>query len=91
MTFAPVGIRCPEHANMGAPASSPARTVRTARRRVASHAAPATMTLIGLNVLVYVITVVNGVGLNDPQGRLYYRGALFVSNVFLPGEGLAYG
>lgn len=91
MTFAPVGIRCPEHANMGASASSPARTVRTARRRLTSHDAPATVALIALNVLVYVVTVVRGVGLNDPQGTLYYKGALFVSNVFLPDQGLAYG
>ena len=93
MTFAPVGIRCPEHANMGAPASSrsPARTVRTARRRLSSHEAPATVALIALNVLVYVVTVVKGVGLNDPQGTFYYKGALFVSNAFLPEQGLAYG
>lgn len=94
MTFAPVGIRCPEHANMGAPASSPARTVRTARRRLSSHDAPATMVLIALNVLVYVATVVNGRGVNDPSGNvdsLYYKGALFVSNAFLPDQGLAYG
>lgn len=91
MTFAPVGIRCPDHANMGAPAASATRTVRTARRRISSHEAPATMALIALIVLVYVATVVKGVGLNDPQGELYYRGALFVSNVFLPDQGLAYG
>ena len=34
MTFAPVGIRCPDHANVGALKPSPARTVRTAQRRV---------------------------------------------------------
>jgi membrane associated rhomboid family serine protease len=91
MTFAPVGIRCPDHASVGAPANNPARTVRTARRRLTSQAAPATMALIALNVLVYIVTVVRGVGLNDPQGTLYYKGALFVSNVFLPDQGLASG
>jgi len=90
MTFAPVGIRCPDHANMGAPPTSPARTVRVARRRLSAHEAPATMILIAINVIVYVATVVKGVGLNDPQGSLYYKGALFVSNSFLPGQGLAY-
>jgi len=91
MTFAPVGIRCPEHANMGAPSGGPARTVRTARRRLSSHAAPATVALIALNVIVYIATVVNGIGLNDPQGSLYYKGAVFIDNVFLPGQGLAHG
>ena len=91
MTFAPVGIRCPEHANMGAPARSPARTMRTTKRRVTSHEAPATVALIALNVIVYVATVVNGIGLNAPQGELYYKGAVFVDNAFLPGQGLADG
>lgn len=91
MTFAPVGIRCPDHAGMGAPARSPVRSVRMARYRLTSHEAPATIVLIALNVLVYIVTAVRGVGLNDPQGTLYYKGALFVSNVFLPGQGLAYG
>lgn len=91
MTFAPVGIRCPDHANMGAPAGGPARTVRTASRRVAALDAPATVGLIGFIVLVYVLTVVNGAGINAPQGDLYYRGAVFVENPFLPGQGLAFG
>jgi len=91
MTFAPVGIRCPDHANVGGPAKSPARTARMARHRLSSHEAPATMVLIALNVLVYVVTVVKGIGLNEPQGTLYYKGALFVSNAFLPEQGLAYG
>lgn len=92
MTFAPVGIRCPDHANMGAPSGRPARTVRTASRRVAALDAPATVGLIAFIVLVYVLTVVNGGGgINSPQGDLYYRGAVFVSNPFLPGQGLAFG
>ncbi len=91
MTFAPVGIRCPDHANMGAVQASPARTIRTAQRRVTSLEAPATTALIALNVLVYIATVVRGVGVNDPQGTLYYKGAVFVDNVFLPGQGLAHG
>ena len=29
MTFAPVGIRCPDHANLGAVKPTPTRTLRT--------------------------------------------------------------
>ena len=32
MTFAPVGIRCPDHANIGAVKQTPARTVQTMQR-----------------------------------------------------------
>jgi membrane associated rhomboid family serine protease len=76
MTFAPVGIRCPEHANVGAPAPSAQRTVRQARGRASSVAAPATMVLVAANVLVYLITVSQGGGLNAPGGELFQRGAL---------------
>ena len=32
MTFAPVGIRCPEHANIGAVKQSPQRTLQNIER-----------------------------------------------------------
>jgi membrane associated rhomboid family serine protease len=76
MTFAPVGIRCPDHANIGAPKPSADRTVRQVRGRASSFAAPATMTLVAINVVVYLITVSQGGGLNAPGGELFQRGAL---------------
>lgn len=76
MTFAPVGIRCPDHANMGAPAKSPVRTVRTAQRRVRAVATPVTVVLVAVNVLVYVITATQGFGLNAPGGALFADWAL---------------
>src|SRR6476646_9187040 len=69
MTFAPVGIRCPDHANLGAVAATPTRTLRTAQRRIRGHDAPATLTLIAINVLVFIATVISAGGpkyLNDP-------------------------
>ena len=76
MTFAPVGIRCPDHANVGATKPGPARTVRTAQRRVSSHAAPATITLVVINVVVYIITATQGFGINAPGGALFSDWAL---------------
>jgi membrane associated rhomboid family serine protease len=76
MHFAPVGIRCPEHANIGAPKPSAARTVRQARGRVAGADAPATLVLVAANVLVYLVTVAQGGGLNAPGGEWFARGAL---------------
>ena len=48
MTFAPVGIRCPDHANMGAVKPSPARTIQSVRHQTRNVAAPATMVLIAI-------------------------------------------
>ena len=76
MTFAPVGIRCPDHAGAGAPRPSPARTVRQTQGRIAGVGAPATAALVAANVLVYLVTVAQGGGLNQPGGQVFERGAL---------------
>jgi membrane associated rhomboid family serine protease len=76
MTFAPVGIRCPDHANVGAVKPSPARTIQTVRRQTRAVAAPATMTLIAINVVVYMITAAQGGGINLPGGQLFSDWAL---------------
>jgi membrane associated rhomboid family serine protease len=76
MTFAPVGIRCPDHANLGAPRPSATRTVRQTGGRIAGLDAPATVALVAANVLVYLITVGQGAGLNRPGGEVFERGAL---------------
>jgi membrane associated rhomboid family serine protease len=74
MNFAPVGIRCPEHATVG-PGAKPSakRQVQSARRRAGSLAAPATVALVALNVLVYLITVFQGAGINQPGGELFQK------------------
>jgi membrane associated rhomboid family serine protease len=76
MTFAPVGIRCPDHASVGPSQPMPQRTVQTARRRAGSLDAPATMTLVGINVFVYLITAFQGGGISQPGGTLFEKGAL---------------
>ncbi len=91
MSFAPVGIRCPEHATVG-PGAKPSakRQVQMARRRAGSLAAPATVTLVAINVAIYLIAVFQGAGVNSPGGTLFEKGALFIASPFYPGEGLAY-
>src|SRR5689334_2374098 len=71
MTVAPVGIRCPDHAGKQ-------RTIR-APRIVArpSGSAIVTKVLVGLNVAVYLVTAVQGSGLNAPGGKLFTDWALF--------------
>jgi membrane associated rhomboid family serine protease len=76
MNFAPVGIRCPDHASVGAPKRSPQRAVRTARTRTGAIQAPAVTALVALNVIVYLITMAQGGGPNDPGGSLFFDWAL---------------
>jgi len=76
MTFAPVGIRCPEHANIGGVKQSPQRTLQNIERATKTLQAPATMVLIALNVAIYVVTAAQGGGINLPGGELFSKLAL---------------
>jgi membrane associated rhomboid family serine protease len=71
MTFAPVGIRCPDHANVGGVKQSPVRTVRTAQRRAGAMDHPVTVALIAVNAFFYVVTVAQGGGIGSPGGPLF--------------------
>jgi len=89
MNFGPVGIKCPEHAavkqsRVRAPQRT--RTVRQARGTVAGLEAPATIGLVAVNVLVYLVTVYQGAGLNAPGGKVFEDGALIGAAIDLNGE-----
>jgi membrane associated rhomboid family serine protease len=75
MVSTPVGIRCPEHATLrpGATRRRPPVSVpRAPQMRVGATQALVTKILIGINVAVYLITVVQGGGgINDPGGHLF--------------------
>jgi membrane associated rhomboid family serine protease len=89
MTFAPVGIKCPEHAGVGAsrrPAQRAMQPTRQARRTIAGLEAPATVGLIALNVLVYLVTVYEGVGISEPGGEVFNRGALVGAQIYAQDE-----
>jgi len=79
MTPAPVGQRCPEHS--GRPQG--VRRVASGARRTAFEGTGAlvTKTLIGLNVLVYLITVTQGAGINTPGGSLFDKWILYGPSV----------
>lgn len=81
MHHAPVGIRCPEHANVGAVKPSAKRTVRQVKGNITRHNAPVTAALVGINVLVYLVTVAQGGGLNTPGGKLFDQGLLYGNGV----------
>ncbi|HLX32206.1 MAG TPA: rhomboid family intramembrane serine protease [Gaiellaceae bacterium] len=79
-TFAPVGIRCPEHAGQRRTAATRIRP-RPVRRApgiaLATGSAPITKALIAINVGIYLITAAQGGGLNAPGGRLFDKMILF--------------
>jgi membrane associated rhomboid family serine protease len=79
MTPAPVGQRCPEHS--GRPQG--VRRVASGARRSAFEGTGALVTksLIGLNILVYLITVTQGAGINSPGGSLFNKWVLFGPSV----------
>jgi membrane associated rhomboid family serine protease len=82
-TFAPVGIRCPDHA--GARGGKRPKQIRPRQGLVrrapgvalASGSAPITKALIGINVAIYLLTASQGGGLNAPGGNLFARWILF--------------
>ena len=88
MVFAPVGIRCPDHAGR---AQGTAR-VSTGVRRAAYEGTGALVTkvLIALNVLVFLANLAQGSSFSQTSGSLFEKGALFISVPFFPG-GLADG
>jgi membrane associated rhomboid family serine protease len=92
-TFAPVGIRCPDHASVSG-RRSPATRIRPRPVRrapgvaLATGSAPVTRILIAVNVAIYLLTVAQGGGSFDsPGGRLFNKMFLLGSNKFLPGYG----
>jgi membrane associated rhomboid family serine protease len=92
-TFAPVGIRCPDHAGVR---KNPANRLkpRPVRRApglaLASGQAPITRALIAINVVIYLITASQGGGFNAPGGTLFDKFVLIGSNsrlgFFAPGD-----
>ena len=75
-TFAPVGIRCPDHAGVR---RSPATRIRPRPVRRApgvalgTGTAPVTKILIAINGAIYLLGAAQGAGLNNPGGSLYAK------------------
>jgi membrane associated rhomboid family serine protease len=82
-TFAPVGIRCPDHAGVrrGPTTRIKPRPVRRAPGiALASGNAPITRVLIAINLAIYLVTAAQGGGLSNPGGALLNRFILVGSN-----------
>jgi membrane associated rhomboid family serine protease len=75
MTPAAVGLRCPDHAGNRRRAVNAPRVVRRTSRGATD--ALVTKSLIAANIVIYLITAVQGAGINSPGGSLFVKWALF--------------
>ena len=75
MTVAPVGLRCPECGGRSGQGSAPVRRVRAAS---ASGTAVATVTIVAVNLIIYLMETFQGVGVSGVSGSQLVRdGAVF--------------
>ena len=75
MTFAPVGIRCPEHS--GRPQGTQRLTQGVRRASFEGAGSLVTKILIGINVGVYLLELAMGGQVNGTGNRIYEKGALY--------------
>jgi membrane associated rhomboid family serine protease len=84
-TFAPVGIRCPDHAGARGgkkPMQIKPPTVHRAQGMALSAGnAPITKALIAINLAIYLVTAAQGGGLSNPGGSLFEKWLLLGSKV----------
>jgi membrane associated rhomboid family serine protease len=90
-TFAPVGIRCPDHS--GKPQGVAKVTTGVRRASFEGTGMVVTKVLIGVNVAVFLFGVAQGGSLDGISGTFYERGSLFIERILPDGSlgGLAHG
>ncbi len=88
MTAAPVGLRCPDHASSRRGTRVGGRRFVVPQTSLRGTEALVTKALIAINVVIYLITAVQGAGLSNPGGALFNKFCLIGGpNPFLPGYG----
>jgi membrane associated rhomboid family serine protease len=75
MTFAPVGIRCPDHS--GQPQGAARVTQGMRRASFEGTGALVTKTLIGINVGIYLLQLGMGAPIRADSGRIWEEGVLY--------------
>jgi membrane associated rhomboid family serine protease len=79
MTFAPVGIRCPDHS--GLPQGTARMTQGARRVSFEGTGALVTKTLIGINVGIYLLELALGGQINGTGNEIYLDGRLYGPDV----------
>lgn len=84
MVFAPVGIRCPDHAGV----RKGAARMTSGVRRVAYEGGGAIVTriLIAVNVFVFLVNLAQGSSLGQVRGTWFEKGALYIPGGLDQGE-----
>jgi membrane associated rhomboid family serine protease len=78
MTMSPVGPRCPDHAGTRRGVRVPGgRIVQAPRTRIGGTGALVTKALIAINVAIYLVTAVQGNGIDSPGGSLWMKMVLW--------------
>jgi membrane associated rhomboid family serine protease len=86
MTPAPVGLRCPEHSGKPQGVRKMTSPVQRAVTGVGSSRVNAvTMTLIAINIAVFLAELAAGGTINGTNNWIYQHGALFASGVYFGG------
>jgi len=75
MTFAPVGIRCPDHSGQVAGAQRLTESMR--RTSYEGGGAVVTKALIGINVAIYLLELAAGGEINGTGNEIYVKGVLY--------------
>jgi membrane associated rhomboid family serine protease len=86
MTFGPVGIRCPDHAGVAGQTAAPKRAARQATRSLDRYGPYVTLTLIGINVGVFLLQLLLGGQLNGTGNWIYENGVLVARAVGSDGQ-----
>jgi membrane associated rhomboid family serine protease len=88
MVFAPVGIRCLDHATQSRQAPRPAvqRRVRSTRSGFLAQDGLVTRILIGLNVAVFLVNLSQGASLGRNGGRLFENWLLIAQGIDSHGD-----
>jgi membrane associated rhomboid family serine protease len=91
MVFAPVGIRCPDHAGQAQGTQRVAQQVRRSSS-LAGTGLLVTKALLAANVLIFFVNLAQGASLTDNAGELFFDWALIgQAQVFPSGELIGVG
>jgi len=74
MTFGPVGIKCPDHSGK---AQGARRVVQSVQQRTSRNPGIVTMTLIAVDVGIYLLQLAGGASMNANSGWIFEHGALY--------------
>jgi membrane associated rhomboid family serine protease len=77
MVFAPVGIRCPDHAGQAQGVKEGVKRVADRTQWRAAHPGIVTKAIVATNVGIYLLQLAGGASINANSGWIFQHGALY--------------